>query len=111
MFGFEGPSTFIPDAPSPSPSFFLVSAQPRGMATVRLRFSIPPLAESASEPNDALNPDNYSLAGPKQNYVRDVVAVDGDQFSFDLFLAAPLAVGSWKLTAKSIVDANSIETI
>ena len=111
MFGFEGPQTFVPQSQASAPAFFLVSAKPWGLATLRVYFSIPPLAVSSSGVNDALNPDHYTLAGPSLNYVMEVVGVDGTTTAFDLFLAAPLAVGSWTLTAKSVTDANQIETL
>lgn len=92
-------------------SFVVKSVTPSGLATLRVTYSFPPRAQSASAVNDALNPDNYALAGPATNYVIDVVAVAGDTHSVDCFLAAPLAVGAWTLTPKNIVDSNSIETI
>jgi hypothetical protein len=111
MFGFEGPQTFVPQSQTSAPAFFLMSANPRGLATLRARFSIPPLAVSSSNTDDALNPDNYTLAGPSINYVVEVVGVDGDPNTFDLFLAAPFKIGTWTLSAKGITDANRIETL
>lgn len=92
-------------------AFVIKSATRSGLATLRVTYSFPPLAQNPAGPTDALNPDNYTLSGPAVDYVTDVVPVVGDSRSVDCFLAAPLAVGTWSLAAAHVVDSNSIETV
>lgn len=88
--------------------FRLETVQAIGLATVRVRFTQDPLVVDPDGANDALNIDNYTIIGPAENFVTGTNAVLEDPQAVDLYLAAPLIVGSWFLQAKTnIVSENS----
>ena len=87
--------------------FFVQSAVQLGAAGIRVRFSHSPLAASASGPNDALNPVQYTVTGPAANHVVAAAVVPDDSLSIDLALAAPLALGEYTLTVSSNVQTAS----
>ena len=91
--------------------FSLESATPRGLSTMRVRYTIPPLAVSSRGEHDALNPARYVVVGYIKRHVIGVAKVASDPNSVDCFLDAPLAVGSWNVTVSGVSDANGIETI
>jgi hypothetical protein len=94
-----------------APTFFLARVAPMGMSTIRVTFSHAPQAHDPTSQTDALNPSNYTLAGPGIDYVVRVTEVVGDPNSMDCTLGAPLGLGSWSLTVQNVKDSNGIETI
>lgn len=83
--------------------FRLESLEQIGPATLRIKYTNDPLALDAAGATDALNPDNYSLAGPATNTISSVTAVTGDPQSFDLDTEAPLIGGSWSVSVSNVV--------
>jgi hypothetical protein len=74
------------------------------LATIRVRFTQDPLQSSPTGANDALNPLNWTLSGPGNNIVTGCNTVAGDTQSIDLFLAGPLATGTWTVTASIAIQ-------
>lgn len=72
--------------------------------TLRVRFTQDPLAADDSGPNDALNTSLYTLTGPTENAIVGSGVVTGDPQAINLFLAGPLTVGTWVLTASSDIE-------
>lgn len=68
---------------------------------IRLHYTAVPLAADVAGVNDALNQANYTLVAYNSK-IKQIVVVDGDPFSFDLLLTAPLANGTWTLTVSNI---------
>lgn len=91
--------------------FRLQSAVALATAVIRLRFTQDPKVEDEEGVDDALNPANYTLAGPAFNYITEVVAVEDDLQAVDLFCAAPLAIGSWTLTVDAAVESADSDPI
>jgi hypothetical protein len=90
----------------------LESVQQTALATIRARFTQPPLASSSSGPHDALNPTLYTLSGPGLYQILSVGSVYGDPQAFDIFLVGPLASGLWTLTVSGALwayDNSSIQ--
>jgi hypothetical protein len=92
-------------------AFLIKSVAPSGLATLRVSFSLPPLAVDDNGDHDALNTANYELVGPDANFPINVVPVDEDPESLDLFLAAPLKKGDWTLNVHNVKDATETATI
>lgn len=88
----------------PGSDFELESVRQLSVAALRVKFTQDPKALDAHALNDALNPDNYTLVGPNNNYVVGAATVDGDPQSIDVYLAAPLAIGIWSLHVANIVE-------
>jgi hypothetical protein len=88
----------------PTGLFCLSSVKQLGLAVLRATFTNPPKAVDASDSDDALNPANYELTGPSSNTILRIETVEDDASSVDLFMAVPMALGSWQLTASNIVD-------
>ena len=80
-------------------SFVLQSVTALGAITLRVRFTQDPIASNSSGSNDALNTELYTLTGPGSYAFIDSAPVSGDPQAVDLFLADPLAIGVWSLTA------------
>lgn len=91
--------------------FSLESANQTALATVRVRFTQDPIAVNPAASFDATNPANWSLSGPAIDTVVSVGAVFGDTQAVDLFLAAPLAAGSWTVTVASTVQETDGTTV
>jgi hypothetical protein len=91
----------------------LQSVTPVALATLRVRFTQPPLAANPAGANDALNIVNHLLAGPGAYQITNIAPVYSDAQAVDIFLSAPLAPGTWTLTVSSSVhayDGSSIGT-
>jgi len=80
----------------------LQSVRQISVAALRVTFTQYPKVVDEDDADDALNPTNYELSGPDSNYVVGVATVDDDRQSVDIYLAAPLAVGTWELTVANI---------
>jgi len=91
----------------PAVDFALEAVQQISVAAVRVTYTQYPRALDADNADDALNPDNYTLDGPNLNYVTGCATVDDDRQSIDLYLAGPLEVGTWQLTAENVVEDTS----
>lgn len=74
--------------------------------TLKISYTFDPLAVSASNSNDALNPNNYSLSGPIAAYIESVEVVGGDSLSFFLITNTPLAGGNWSITVLNVQTAS-----
>jgi len=75
-----------------------------GAGTVRVTFTANPKVVDARAANDALNPDNYQLSGPGDNFVASVSVVDTDRLSVDCHLASALELGTWTLLVSGVVQ-------
>lgn len=96
----------------PSSSVFqILSANPIGLATLRLLFSKAPKAIDATALNDALNFNNYVITGADSISVFDVLPVNGNPLAIDLLLSNTLIVGNWTISASNIVTVNTLETV
>ncbi len=91
----------------PGADFSLEEVRQLSVAALRVKFTQDPKAVSEEDTDDALNPDNYTLSGPDLNYVTGAARVDSDPQSIDVYLAAPLAVGTWTLAVENIVEDES----
>jgi hypothetical protein len=90
----------------------LQSVAQTAVATLRVRFTQPPLALSSGGAHDALNPALYTLTGPGGYAISNIGPVYNDSQAFDLFLTAPLAAGLWIIsvsTALHAYDGSSIQ--
>lgn len=96
----------------PSPSVFqILTANPYGLAVIRLTFSKSPKIVDGKATNDALNFANYTINGPEQLTVFDVLPVDGNPLQVDLLLSNTLVIGNWTISAINIVSSNLQENI
>jgi hypothetical protein len=86
------------------PSLSVVQAEQLGAGTIRLTFSLAPLATSVAGAHDALNPLNYLLTGPVANGVA-VVATESSTV-FLLTTVSPLVAGTWTITALNVQTAS-----
>lgn len=91
----------------PASPFELESVRQISVAALRVTFTQYPKALDPAGSDDALNPGNYELTGPNSNFVVSCSTVDSDRQSIDLYLAAPLAVGSWTIEVANIVEDTS----
>lgn len=82
--------------------FYVVSAQQQMPGTVRVHFSAQPQAIVSTNPSDALNPSNYSLAGPGPYMISAVTPVLGNVLAYDIILTGPLVQGNWTLTVVNV---------
>jgi len=81
------------------------------LATVRVRFTQDPLQANPAGVNDALNPANWTLSGPGVAAITGCGTVFGDPQSIDLFLAGPLAAGTWTVTASTAIQTATASPI
>jgi hypothetical protein len=86
------------------PSLSVASAQQLGASTVRVTFTLAPLAVSSSGGHDALNPLHYLLSGPATNSVASVAAETATTFL--LTTLTPLVGGTWTITCINIQTAS-----
>lgn len=77
----------------PSEDFRLISAAAVASSTIRVSFTAPPLALSASDPTDALSPRNYQVSGASAPVVTLATPVADDPLSIDLLLSAEMIAG------------------
>lgn len=87
--------------------FALEQVRQLSVAALRVKYTQYPRALDEDNGDDALNPENYTLVGPQENYVVGAATVDGDRQSIDLYLAAPLDLGTWQLHAENVVEDSS----
>ena len=91
----------------PGSGFALEQVRQISVAALRVRYTQDPRALDPTHSDDGLNPNNYDLSGPDENFVVGVSSVDGDLQSLDLYLAAPLSVGSWTISVENVVEDTS----
>ena len=75
-------------------------------AVLQASFDQDPLQNSPLGSNDALNPLNWTLAGPGSVRVTGGSILSGSPNSVLLFLNVPLAVGAWTITVKNVQTAS-----
>lgn len=73
-----------------------------GIASFRATYATPPTQLDVTGFNDALNPDNYEVEGPRPNLVSSVVSVKGDPNSVDVYLTETLTEGDWTLIVVNV---------
>lgn len=88
-------------------SFYVAAAQSQTARSVRVFFSNVPEASNPALSSDALNPANYTLAGPGSWSITGVAPVSGIPEAFDLQLANPLNLGTWTLTVANVQDVDT----
>ena len=87
-----------------TPAIQALSASPIGPATVRVQFSAPPWMASTTGTHDALNPANYTFAGPSGSAeIWEIDPVSGDPTSVDIQTDA-LDVGAWSVKISNLQD-------
>ncbi len=91
--------------------FSLEAVRQISVAAVRVTYTQYPRALDEDDATDALNPENYTLTGPNENYVIGAATVDGDRQSIDLYLAAPLEVGAWEVSVENVIEDSSEDLI
>jgi hypothetical protein len=84
-------------------AFTVVSAQLVGPLTLRVTFGAAPRAFDPTLSNDALNPANYTLSGPKAATIK-AAAPTSVTAAIDVYVGEPLTAGSWTLTVASSVQ-------
>lgn len=87
-----------------SGSFSLESVTLVAPASLRVRFTFPPLQTNPSGTHDALNIAQYGLTGPQLALVTSAAQYPGDVQSILLTLSIPLTGGSWTLAASTAIQ-------
>lgn len=94
----------MPTANFTGSEFSLESVSQIAPATIRLTYRQLVLAFNPNGINDGLNIANYTLLGPTVNSISSIQTVYGNPQQVDIFLAAPLTVGSWTITVAANVE-------
>lgn len=81
--------------------FRLQSVNPIGVATLRVRYTQDPKLTAGSD--GALNIANYTLTGPALNNITSANQISDDPQAIDLYLVAPLELGTWTLAIANVV--------
>ncbi len=84
--------------------FRVQSVVPIGLATLRVRYTQDPKLTSGFD--GSLRVANYVLTGPAENYPTNASEVVDDPQAVDLYLAAPIELGTWTLAVSNVVDEN-----
>jgi hypothetical protein len=85
--------------------FRLESVSQTASTTVRVKFTQDPKVDNAGASDDALNPANYSLAGPIPVFVDSVEPALDDPQCVDLYLSTAVVPATWTVTASSAIVA------
>lgn len=82
----------------------LVSVTVVNSTTLKVKYSTDPKQSNPAGANDALNPVQYTLAGPSVTGVSSCATVSGDTESIQLNLSTAMAAGTWTLTVSNAVQ-------
>ena len=71
---------------------------------VQVLYTSVPQASSPAGAHDALNPANYTLAGPSVVTITAVTQVGGNPLAYDLYISSAMDTGAWVVTVSNVLD-------